>query len=156
MHGKSVVAAGKPSRAEVAANAARDLSRILKAVDDYSKHMQSRHGVSGPQLWALWELRDSRGLTVTQLARRMYLHPSTISGMAGRLEAKGLARRDRDEQDRRVVRLEITKAGSKLLQRAPSPARHRLLKALEDMPDSRLRALGAGMSKLAAAMEAQD
>lgn len=135
---------------------AGDLSRILKASDDYSKHVQYRYGVSGPQLWALWELRNTPGITVSQLARGMHLHPSTTSGIADRLEAKGLARRVRDGKDHRVVRLEISGVGRALLRRAPVPARHRLLKALEGMSDGRLRVLAAAMSELAEAMEPRD
>ncbi len=145
---------GSP-RAELVAAAATDLSRILKATDDYSKHMQSRYGVSGPQLWALWELRNAGRLTVSAVAERMHLHPSTVSGIADRLEAKGLARRARDDSDHRVVRLDLTEAGLGLIRRAPQPARYRLLRALEGMPAGLLRALADGLADLARAMEAE-
>jgi DNA-binding MarR family transcriptional regulator len=143
------------SRAALVASGGGALSRILKAMDDYSKHTQAAYGVSGPQLWALWELRSSQGLPVSQLARRMHLHPSTVSGIGDRLEAKGLARRVRDAPDHRVVRLEITDAGLDLLERAPGPAMHRVLRALEAMPESLLGAVASGLTRLAEAMEGE-
>ncbi len=135
------------------AEAARGLSRTLKALDDHSKRVQSRHGISGPQLGALWEVRQNHGLTVSQGARRMYLHPSTFSGIADRLEAKGLVRRIRDGRDHRVVHLEMTEKGLALLKTAPRPIRQRIMRTLEQLPESELRAFVQGMSALAEAIE---
>lgn len=139
-------------REQLVTDAVQGLSRIIKAMDDFSKRAQSAYGVTGPQLWALWELDMSGGMTVSALARRMYVHASTVSGIAERLEAKGLVRRVRLSDDQRRVRLEITPEGRELLERAPSPARRRLLGTLEAMPERQLRALGAGLGALADAL----
>lgn len=144
------------ANAEEVAEAGRGLSRTLKALDDYSKRVQARHGVSGPQLGALWEVHQNRGLTVSQGARRMYLHPSTFSGIADRLEAKGLVRRVRDGKDQRVVHLEITEKALALLKTAPRPIKHQIVKALERLPQPELRAFVKGMSALAEAIEDED
>lgn len=141
---------------ELVADAAHGLWRVLKAIDDYSKHVQAHFGVTGPQLWALWELRESRGLTVTQTARRMHVHPSTVSGIGDRLEAKGLVKRVRDAHDRRVVHLEITRKGLVLIRRVPQPARLRLLSTLEAMPEQRVRAFAKAMTALADTMESEE
>ena len=137
------------ANAKRAGEAQRSLSGILKAFDDYSKRMQSEFDVSGPQLWVLWELQQCGPLSMSEIARRMYLHPSTVGGIADRLEDKALAQRVRQSRDRRVVYLEITSTGAELLSRAPVPMRHRLLRALEEMPPTQLEALAKGLSLLA-------
>jgi len=151
----TVNATGRANAAEVA-EAVGGLCRTLKALDDYSKRVQSRYGVSGPQLGTLWEVHQNHGLTVSQGARRMYLHPSTVSGIADRLEAKGLMRRVRDGRDHRVVHLEMTDEGIALLKNAPRPIRHQIVRALERLPESQLRAFVKGMSALAEAIEDED
>ena len=133
--------------------AAHDLWRVFKSVDDQSKHVQARYGVTGPQLGALWELRERRGLTVTQTARRLHVHPSTVTGIADRLEAKELVRRVRDAKDRRVVHLEITRKGLALVKRAPRPSRRRILDGLGEMPEQRLRSFGRVLADIADMME---
>jgi len=151
----TVDATGSTSIPEVA-EAASGLCRTLKALDDYSKRVQAKYGVSGPQLGALWEVHQNHGLTVSQGARRMYLHPSTFSGIADRLEARDLVRRVRDGKDQRVVHLEITDKGLTLLEAAPRPIRHQIVKALERLPESELRAFVKGISALAEAIEDED
>jgi DNA-binding MarR family transcriptional regulator len=145
-------AASRLNGVEVA-EATSGLCRTLKALDDHSKRIQSRHGISGPQLGALWEVHQNHGLTVSQGARRMYLHPSTFSGIADRLEAKGLARRIRDGRDHRVVHLEITDKGLALLKIAPRPIRQQIMETLQELPEPELRAFVQGMSALAEAIE---
>ncbi len=138
----------------VAADIIRDLCRIVKAIDDFSKHVQRRHGVSGPQLWALWELRESGKLQVSRLAERMCLHASTVSGIADRLEAKGLATRSRDSEDHRVVGLSITSEGLRLLEGTPIPPRQGMQNALEQMPEAFVEGLAQGLNTLVAVAEA--
>ena len=150
MAGSTVAKRSKP---EVVTEVVHDLWRVLKAIDDYSKHVQARYGVTGPQLWALWELRDTRGLTVTQTARRMHVHPSTVSGIADRLEGKGLVRRVRDASDHRVVHLEITRKGLALVRRVPPPSRLRILDELSEMPEQRLRSFARVVADVADMME---
>ena len=151
-HESRDVGVGRNSPVEVA-EATSGLCRTLKALEDHSKRIQSRHGISGPQLGALWEVHQNHGLTVSQGARRMYLHPSTFSGIADRLEAKGLVRRIRDGRDHRVVHLEITDKGLALLKIAPRPIRQQIMETLRELPEPELRAFVQGISALAEAIE---
>ncbi len=148
--------AGKTATSDLVPNVASDLSRIIKATHDYSKYTQSRFGVSGPQLRALWELRNAKGRTISELARGMHVHPSTASGVADRLGTKGLVRRFRDTNDHRVVHVQIADAGVSLLETSGPPVRHRLLRALESIPERHLRSLSRALSVLAEAMENED
>ncbi len=145
----------KLAHASMTEHVVRDLSRIVKAIDDFSKRVHRVHGVSGPQLSLLWELRESGRLTISQLAERMYLHPSTVSGIADRLEGKRLATRMRDTEDHRVVGLTITTAGLEILDTTPMLPRHRIVEALKKMPDALVSGLAKGLGPLAAVVEAE-
>lgn len=55
--------------------------------------------------------------TISQVAKKLHLTPGTMTTMADRLIRKGYVKRVRDEADRRIVRLFLTRKG-RLLYRA--------------------------------------
>jgi DNA-binding MarR family transcriptional regulator len=64
-----------------------------------------------------------------ELAEEMNIRPATLTGLADRLEAKGLIHRWPDRADRRVVRVGLTDAGAALLDEA-SAAGHAFLDSI--------------------------
>jgi DNA-binding MarR family transcriptional regulator len=80
-------------------------------------------GVSGAELWALWELQRHPGLRVSDLAALLSLRQSTVSNLIEGLGQARLVNRKRNDPDGRVVRLYLTRAGHKVVARAPRPAR---------------------------------
>jgi len=75
------------------------------------------HGLSVTQCYALDALADNGALTVTALARHLFLAISTVTRVLAPLERKDLVRRRRGTGDRRVVRVSITPRGRALLGR---------------------------------------
>ena len=49
--------------------------------------------------------------TISQVAEKLHLTPGTMTSMADRLIRKGYVERIRDKDDRRIVRLRLTKRG---------------------------------------------
>lgn len=131
-----------------------DLRRIFKAIHEYSRKSLKEFGVTGPQLWALHVLRDGGALGVGELARRMYLHISTVSAVVDRLEARGLVRRQRGERDGRQVDVRLTSKGKALLRRAPEPAQGKLLHGLERLTVREVLHLHEAIGHLVTLMEA--
>jgi len=76
--------------------------------------MQSKFGVTGPQRLVLRIVGTFPGLSAGDLARTLHVHPSTLTGILQRLEARGLLRRLTDPNDARRVQLEITAKGKRL------------------------------------------
>lgn len=76
--------------------------------------MAAGHDLSLTQLRALGIVRDRR-LRVTDLADRLGLDKSTMSGLVDRAEVRGLLRRERAEHDRRVVEVVATEEGAALV-----------------------------------------
>ena len=103
----------------------QSLRRIFKAIQDYSQEVSASFGITGPQLWALKTLSEYESLPLGELSRKMYLHPSTVTGVVDRLEAKGYVLRDRDREDRRVVNVRLTDKGKDLAKKRPTPSRAR-------------------------------
>ena len=110
-------------------------------------------GVSGAQLWALWELHREPGLRVTELASRLSLRQSTVSNLIEQLAKANHLKRKRNDSDQRVVRLYLTPSGRKLVEKAPQPARGVLPDALERLDASALKKLDAQLIALLSAMK---
>jgi DNA-binding MarR family transcriptional regulator len=105
----------------------QSLRRIFKTIQDYSQEVSDKFGVTGPQLWALKTIAQDGSLPLGELSKTMYLHPSTISGVIDRLEGKGYVVRDRDTGDRRVVNVQLTLKGKRLVSRAPNPIQGKMV-----------------------------
>jgi DNA-binding MarR family transcriptional regulator len=143
------------TKAEEISETVQSLRRIFKAIEDYSHEVSSSFGITGPQLWALKTIAQSAGLTLGDLSKKMYLHPSTISGVIDRLEGKNLVRRSRDSVDRRVVTVDLTPAGKKLVKRAPNPVQGKMIYGLRRLKKDELHAIYESMRKLTEIVEAE-
>src|SRR3954449_11906652 len=71
-------------------------------------------GLSFSQAHALRLLAPDEPMPMSALAERLFCDASNVTGIADRLEARGLVRRQSSEGDRRVKALTITPTGSKL------------------------------------------
>jgi DNA-binding MarR family transcriptional regulator len=74
-------------------------------------------GVTPPQLYMMFVLCEKGQCKVTSLAEHVGVKPSAITVMIDRLIQQGLAQRQHDEQDRRVVMLAITDKGKQVLRK---------------------------------------
>ncbi|MGE5246982.1 MAG: MarR family winged helix-turn-helix transcriptional regulator [Verrucomicrobiota bacterium] len=133
-----------------------DLRRVFQVVHGYSKRAERVGGLTGPQLWAVKVLSESSPVRVSDLARRMYLHPSTVVGILDRLEAVGLVLRTRSTEDRRVVTVSLTDRGKELVSKTPEVAQGLLLTGLKALPPRDLQAVEAGLSILVEVLGARD
>ncbi|HEY6223007.1 MAG TPA: MarR family transcriptional regulator, partial [Gemmatimonadales bacterium] len=107
------------------------LRRIVKALHTYSQDVRSGYGLTGPQLWALKTLQRQGQMPAGLLAGALVVNQSSISALVDRLARRGLVRRIRGRDDRRVVKIALTGRGRALVADAPEAAQGRLLHALE-------------------------
>jgi len=129
---------------------------IIRSIQDYSRLVESRCGLTSAQLWALRELFDSPGMKVSEVAAALYVHQSTASNMLDKLERKGLVERSRRGPDQRVVRLHLSEAGVARLATAPGPARGALNAALQRLPETTLQRLSGDLADLLAVLHFKD
>ena len=146
--GKAVTRIRQSAKRSAALEVLKSFRQVFRAAKLHFGTIENRVGVSGAQLWAMWELNQNPGLRVTDLATAMALHQSTVSNLLDKLIRRRLIRRERGDADGRVVRLYLTAAGVKLVRGAPAPARGVLPDALEHLPPATLRGLGRGLDKL--------
>ncbi len=73
------------------------------------------YGISISQSHILDILAEEGGLTMQQLARRMFKSVSTMTRVAGQLVRKGYIKRRQDSEDRRVVHVSITLQGKAII-----------------------------------------
>jgi DNA-binding MarR family transcriptional regulator len=143
------------AKKDVIAGVFDNLRRVIQSVHGYSNRAQRVGGLTGPQLWAIKVLSESAPTRVTDLARRMYLHPSTVVGILDRLESKGLTARIRSEEDHRVVDVKLTAKGKAVGDRSPAVAQGLLLKGLEGLSGHDLRVVSDGLELLVGILGAQ-
>jgi DNA-binding MarR family transcriptional regulator len=134
----------------------QSLRRIFKAIQQYSEDVFKEFGVTGPQLWALRTIYTQGALSMGELSRKMYLHISTVSGVVDRLERRGYVERNRQDSDRRVVRISLTAAGKRLVQRGPEAAQGQLLHGLESLSQAEVRVIRSSLERVVRLMEIQD
>ena len=134
----------------------QSLRRIFKAIQDYSHEVSEKFGITGPQLWALKTISQNESLSLSDLGKRMYLHPSTITGVIDRLEKKRYVTRIRDEVDRRVIYVQLTAEGKRLAKRAPNPAQGKMIYGLRNLKRRELNLIYDSLQKLVGIMEAQN
>ena len=136
-------------RARIVAETIDDLRRVFQAISDYARQAERLTGLTGSQLWAVKVIAESRSIRVSDLSKRMYLHPATVVGILDRLESQGVVQRVRSKTDRRVVDVELTPSGEKLVKSSPDVAQVLLAKGLEKMTEDKILRIHEGMSEFA-------
>jgi MarR family transcriptional regulator, organic hydroperoxide resistance regulator len=95
-----------------------DFMRALWALDhalqSASKRMEGTIGVTGPQRLVLRIVGRYPGASAGEVSSILHLHPSTLTGVLRRLEARGLLARRRDPRDARRALLELTVEGRRI------------------------------------------
>lgn len=140
-------------RAATPEDAFGGLLQLVRAIQTGMQNIDPSHGLSGSQLWALWQISAQPGLRVTELAGALHLHASSASNLLDKLESRELVRRERSNTDSRVVHLYLADAGIKLVQDIPGPMEGRLRLALRKVPAPVLAGLLTGIGAVLALMD---
>jgi DNA-binding MarR family transcriptional regulator len=126
---------------------------VLRAADRVRRHLGrvvGREGLTHQQYNVLRILRGAGGtpLSALEIGERLIEETPGVSRLIERLVAKGLVRRDRGRQDRRLLECAITEEGLELLARLDRPVEHANGELLEPLGAARTRTLIALLSDL--------
>jgi DNA-binding MarR family transcriptional regulator len=110
------------------ADAVLTASRVLVAVA--ARSLAEEEAISLPQYRALVVLASRGQQRPVDLALALNVDPSTITRMCDRLEGKLLITRQRDEDDRRIVVLDLSVGGQRLVDRVTNRRRDEIEKIL--------------------------
>lgn len=139
----------------VVADIIDDIRRIFQVLTEQSRKIEHETSLTGPQLWVVKILKETSPMKVSDLARRMYLHPATMVGLLDRLEAKSLLKRTRSEKDRRVVFIDLTEQGRELEINSPEVVQNLLVKGLEKIGAKELKLISEGLDQIVNILGAQ-
>jgi DNA-binding MarR family transcriptional regulator len=131
------------------------LRRIMRAIDLRSKHLEKLVGLTVPQLLVLQQLQAGHELSVSEIARGVNLSQSTVTSMLHRLEAKGLVTRKRNEDDRRKVRICLTREGREQVRDAPGLLQEEFVNRFEMLEPWEQKMLTSSVERIAAIMDAE-
>lgn len=119
------------------------LQRTADQLAGQTAGMMKPYGLSPTQYNCLRILRGAGkdGLSCNQIGERMIQRDPDITRLVARLERRGLVRRSRGTEDRRVIRVRSTPAGLALLRSMDQPVKQFQKKQLGRLGNARLRSL---------------
>jgi DNA-binding MarR family transcriptional regulator len=92
------------------------IQHIARFYEDAFARIGKRHGIGAGDVYVLLALRRAPApLTPTELFRELSVTAGAISKRCDRLDALGFVRRSADDSDGRSVKIELTRAGRRLI-----------------------------------------
>ena len=119
---------------------------ILKAADKLSsqaEQLMKASGLTGAQYNVLRILRGAgpEGLPCNAISERLISRDPDMTRLLDRMEKRNLITRERQKEDRRVVKARITEEGLKLLKKLDAPVREIHKNQFARMSSTRQKAL---------------
>lgn len=132
---------------------ARLFVSILTVADRLSQdaeQLMKQHGLTGTQYNVLRILRgaEPHGLPCSVVGDRMISHDPDMTRLLDRMHKRELITRERQTDDRRVVKARITQRGLDLLKKLDGPVRQRHREQFRDIPAARLKTLADALDEL--------
>jgi DNA-binding MarR family transcriptional regulator len=87
-------------------------------------------------------------LTLTELARRLYADPSSLCRTIVLMERSGLVQRQRDQQDRRIFRIKLSKRGRALKRRLQRLVRTHEKETVRGLSPAEVKVVSGAMRKM--------
>jgi MarR family transcriptional regulator, organic hydroperoxide resistance regulator len=129
---------------------------LVHALDVRSKRMAQTIGVTGPQRLVIRIVGQKPSQTASEIAQMLGKHPSTLTGVLARLEARGLLEREIDQEDRRRARFTLTTAGKKVDRERRGTVEAATRRALTRLDAPAVTTLLSGIAVLVEELERDD
>jgi DNA-binding MarR family transcriptional regulator len=119
------------------------LQKIADALAQEAEQLLKAHGLTGAQYNVLRILRgaEPEGLACSSISDRMISHDPDMTRLLDRMEKRDLITRQRQKDDRRVVKTRITPEGLEVLKGLDEPVREVHKRQFRHIPSSRLKTL---------------
>ncbi|GAA1876039.1 hypothetical protein GCM10009836_66700 [Pseudonocardia ailaonensis] len=128
------------------------LVRAGEAVTRFRRRVTAEHGLSGTALGVLESLARTGGLSHRELAGTLGVTPATLTPVVDELERVGEVRRERDRDDRRIVRVWITDAGARRAESAGADVGETMRAALPEPSSAEAETVRRHLHAVLAAM----
>lgn len=136
------------ANSDEAARVLRQFRIVFNAVRKHFRATERKAGISGAHIWALSVIGDHPSIGVGGLALAMDVHQSTASNLLRGLVSEELVVAQKDEADKRAVRLTVTPKGHKILRAAPHPYAGVLPDALQKLESRTLKRMERDLNEL--------
>jgi DNA-binding MarR family transcriptional regulator len=113
-----------------------------------------RLGISMAQLNIMYILHRDGEMTMSHLADALNVSLSNASGLADRMEERGFIERTRVPEDRRVVRVRITPAGTRVIEEHDAGTDALLHDVLDRLDPDQLSVIAGAVAKFRAGLQA--
>jgi DNA-binding MarR family transcriptional regulator len=145
--------ASKPSNSRSPSLEANVFVALLKIADAFglqAEQLLRSSALTGAQYNVLRILRGAEpvGLPCRGIGDRMISHDPDITRLLDRMEKREMITRERQTDDRRVVRTRITKKGLEILKALHQPVRDLHKRQFRHMPAARLKLLAELLEEL--------
>lgn len=120
----------------------------LDAVRRHSEWVETRHGISAAELWALWELAQTPGMRVVDLSKAMALPRGNTETLIKGLIQRGLVKTGDSQGNAGTGVHFVTFDGQRIADASPQFGQGVLKAAMQHMPDAALVKLAKAMSEL--------
>ena len=117
----------------------KDLRHIAAIIKQRGRRILSNYTITPPQFIALQWLFEHGDMTIGDLSNKMYLAFSTTTDLVDRMEKNQLVKRVRDEQDRRVVRINLLSEGERVIEEVIDKRRVYLNSVLADFDEQQVK-----------------
>ena len=132
------------------------IRRLIQASELYSKELNKKYSISAAQLNCILALYENGPLSPSQIAKHILVNSSTVTGIIDRLEKKDFVKRLRISPDRRIVTIELTKAGRKLAKNAPPPIQQKIITGLRRLSKKEIDQIALALAKLTSMLDVED
>ena len=131
----------------------RALWALDHALQSASKRMETRLGVTAPQRLVVRIVGRFPGISAGEVAEILHVHPSTLTGVLKRLEARGIVNRRTDPTDARRALLALTARGRELDRLRSGTVEAVVRRVLQRLPSGSVRSARALAEALTAALD---
>jgi DNA-binding MarR family transcriptional regulator len=126
------------------------LLKTADALGQQAEHLLKANDLTAAQYNVLRILRgaEPNGLACSDIGERMISHDPDMTRLLDRMEKRSLITRQRQTDDRRVVKTRITSKGLDFLRRLDQPVRELHKRQFRHIPAARLKALAGLLEQI--------
>ena len=126
------------------------LLRAAERLSQDAEQLVKEYGLTGTQYNVLRILRGAEpaGLPCKGISDRMISHDPDMTRLLDRMEKRGLITRERQFDDRRVVKTRITSEGLDILRKLDAPVQDLHRRQFRNISGDRLKVLAAALEEI--------
>jgi DNA-binding MarR family transcriptional regulator len=130
-----------------------DFRAAMNQVKCASSERLVRKGISMAQLHILYTLQRSGEMPMSRLADVLQVSLSNATGLIDRIEERGFVERTRVPEDRRIVMIQVTDAGRRMLEEVDAISSELLRSVFGRIGRSQVAAVGLAIAALRRGLE---